>query len=249
MSIYDIKIINGKRKRVWNTGRCRGVADAQERLGNITGDIDFLLTKKDRLRVLEVGCGYGRALLELRKRYGDKIETFGINLEPRWTQKLVRVFGLAEKIFDKSEIDENLPKVLIADAGKGLSFPRNYFDYVFAQATVQYIHDKAHFLEEVNRVLTPIGLARIEVQDYKNKYDEPYKNIFEIHQRGKIIPFRTYIQRFPNIELSTSKTHDWTILKMKKSNAFKLHLKLTNSFALEPLNKRYFGTKAIYEIR
>lgn len=249
MTIYNIKKVNGKRKRVWNTGRCRGIKDAQERLGNITGDIDFLLKKKDRVRVLEVGCGYGRALLELRKQYGDRVETFGINLEPRWNQNLTRIFGLAEKIFDKSGIDENLPKVLIADAGKGLAFPRNYFDYVFAQATVQYIHDKAHFLEEVNRVLTPVGLARIEVQDYKKRYDKPYKNIFEIHKGNKIIPFRDYIKRFPNLEISTSKTHDWTILRMKKSSAFKLRLKLTNSFALEPLNKGYWGTKAIYETR
>ena len=91
-------------------GRAKGLfgkKGAEGRVGDVVKYIKQLLKKKKQIKVLEVGTGYGRALLELKKIFGEKIETHGINLEPEWNQNLVRKYALQEKIFDKKEIITN----------------------------------------------------------------------------------------------------------------------------------------------
>src|SRR3989344_6080114 len=117
MSLYNIKMINGKRVIEWNKGRKRGLEDAKERIGNIEIEIKNILKIKKRARILEVGCGYGKALLEIKKKFGDSVETYGINFEKRWNNRLIKKFAIANMIFNNKTIDENLPKLYIGDAG------------------------------------------------------------------------------------------------------------------------------------
>src|SRR4051794_7631998 len=62
--------------------RGRGHAELVQRVGGVYGDIDERLGRGGTVRVLELGCGYGTALLDLWHRYGGRIELHGINRLP-----------------------------------------------------------------------------------------------------------------------------------------------------------------------
>ncbi len=246
MAIYNFKKVGSKRVVVWNRGRLRGLKEANERIGDLPKEVNRLLCTKKRIKVLEVGCGYGRILLELKKIFGDKIETHGINLEPRWNKNLVKRFALANKIFTKKEVNKNLPKIHILDAGKKLPFKRDSFDLIFAQATVQYINDKALFLEEVNRLLTKKGISFIELQEFKRKHPQEYKNLFEVWDDCKLINSISYLRKFKNIKIKKMRLRDWHVLIIRKGKKFKLNLKLNRAFDLNKICKKWWGSKAIY---
>lgn len=80
MATYNFKKVNGKKVIEWNRGRRRGIKEASERIGDYVKDIQNLINKKGKIKILEVGAGYGRSLLELKKEFGEKIEIHGINL-------------------------------------------------------------------------------------------------------------------------------------------------------------------------
>ena len=246
MVLYNIK----NKKIVWNRGRCRGLKDSQERIGGILTDIKKLLKIKKKIKILEIGCGYGKALLELRKLFGDKVEIHGINLEKRWDTKLSKKFGISEKIFTSKDIEENLPKIHILDAGKKMPFKDKSFDYIYSWASVQYVLDKAKFLEETNRMLTEKGIARIEMQEVKKEtYAAEYRNLFEIQKNNRIINFKTYIKKFKNIKTKQSKFQPWSYIIMKKAKKLDLKLKRIKTIDLHAINLKWWGNKVVYLVR
>ncbi|MBD3252812.1 methyltransferase domain-containing protein [Candidatus Pacearchaeota archaeon] len=188
--------------------------------------------------------------MELKKEFGERIEIYGINYERRWNLKIVEKFARANKIFPENDIKKNLPKIYIMDAGKKINFKSSSFDFIFSQASVQYISDKAKFLEEVNRLLTKTGKAVIEIQEIKRKHPAEYQNLFEIWDNNKIVLFRNYIRRFSNIKIKKGKWgKDCSVLIMKKSENFKLNLKLVNFLDLNQINSKWWGTKAVFVVR
>lgn len=250
MALYNFKEVNGKRKIVWNRGRIRGIQGVKERVGDYVRDIKGLIDKKGKIKVLEIGAGYGKSLLELKKMFGDKIETYGINKEKKWDVNLVKKFGLYENIFSKKEIDINLPKIYILDAGKKLPFNSESFDFIYSGSTIQYIHDKAFFLEEVNRLLKKDGIARLH-DHFKKKENYPIelRNLFEIWDNGKRVEVKDYIlsiKKFTNIKFKKTKYHPEGYLLMKKSKKFDLGLKYVTSFDIHQLGEKLWGTKVIY---
>ena len=249
MTLYDLKIINGKRQRVWNTGRCRGIEDYSKRIGHFSEEIKQA-AEKSRVRVLDIGCGYGKALLELKRLLGDGIETYGINLEPRWTLDLIKKFGLAEKIFTKHDIDNNLPKLYIGDSSMGLPYPSNYFDFIISVASMQYVPDKAKLLEECNRVLKKNGTCLIQHGFTKHHNVLEYKNQFEIWNKdGKLVNWQAYLKIFKNIQLKISKDKKWEYLILRKAKVFRVGLDLVSSIDIHQINPDWWGTKAIYRLK
>src|SRR3989344_5693300 len=230
MTLYDIKTINGKKQRFWNTGRCRGIEDYSKRLGDFSEEIREA-TEKRKVRVLDIGCGYGNIL------------------EPRWNLGLIRKFGLAEKIFTKAEIDKNLPKLYIGESSKGLPYPSNYFDFIISVASMQYVPDKAKLLEECNRVLRKDGICRIQHSFSKTSLPLEYKNLFEIwNNKGERTDWQEYLKRFKNIQFKvTNKEHGEYII-LRKAKNFKIGLELISSLDINQINPTWWGTKAVYRI-
>lgn len=253
MATYNFKKVGGKKVIEWNKGRRRGIEEASERIGDYVKDIRDLINKKGKIRILEVGAGYGRSLLELKKEFGDQIEAHGINLEPRWNLKLIEKFGLNNHIFSRNEIKKNLPQLHILDAGKKLPFGNESFDLIYSVSSIQYIHDKALFLEEMNRILKKDGLTRLHDAFKKEEnYPVELKNLFEIWMNGKGIEFRDYIlnvKKFKNIQFKKTKQNPMGYLLMKKGGNFKLGLKYVTSFDLNQLGKNLWGAKAIYRVK
>ena len=247
MTLYNIKRIGTKRKIVWNIGRNRGIREYTERIGNFIKHIETLLKKKEKIRILDIGCGYGKVLIELRKKYGNKVEIYGMNLEREWNSNIIEKFALINRIFSKKELRNNLPKIKIGDAGRKIPYPNNYFDIIISVASMQYIKNKAKAIEEINRVMSKCGIAIIELQEYKKKYSSKYKNLFEIINKNEIINSIDWLRRFGNIKIEKG-FREWHNLIMKKSKKLDLHIKLINSTDVKQIDKNYTGTKSIFKV-
>lgn len=249
MALYQVNKSGKKETLVWSWTRKRGISEAKNRIGDLVKDIRKLLKNKSSLRVLEIGCGYGKALLDLKIIFGESIETHGTNFEKRYNLKLVRKFALNQEIFNNEDLPKILPKIHRLDAGKRLKFPSNYFDFIFTQSACQYIVDKALFLEEVNRILTDEGIARIDMQHVNPNYPPEYRVRFEVWEDAKKIDFIDYIKRFKNIKLKTSQERREGYLVMKKAKNLQLNLELIKFVKLHFITKDLVGCNTGYSVK
>lgn len=112
-------------------------------------------------RILEIGCGEGRALLELRRLY-PAAALHGINRHPwqamQGAESLPHV-AVFHGIFTAAELRHvALPTIHFLDAQR-LPFAGGSFDVVISQGAIHYMARKDAVLEEVWRVLAPDGEA------------------------------------------------------------------------------------------
>ncbi len=240
---YWIKKKGKKGEIIWRKGRAQGLDGAKGRIGNITKQIKEILKKKKKIKILEIGAGFGRALLELKQIFGKRVEVFGTNYESKWNQKLTQKYALDQK-FSKKEIPKIYTKI---DAGEKLPFKSSNFDFVFCQATMQYILDRAFFIEEVNRILTKEGFGILELQEYRSDHPKEYENLIEVWDNGKRIDFLKHLKKFKNIQIKKSKGRDWHYVIMKKIKNLDLGLKLVHCIDLEnDIYSGWWGKKVIY---
>jgi len=242
MSEDWIKKKGEKGEIIWRKGRAQGLEGAKGRIGDISNEIKKLLKKKKKLKALEIGTGFGRALLELKQKFGKKISVVGTNFEAKWNQNLTNEYSL-DQGFSKKDIPKIYSKV---DAGKKLPFKKETFDFIFCQATMQYIKDRALFIEEVNRILTKEGVAVLELQEIRKDHPKKYQKMIEIIDKKKKIDFLKYLGRFENIKIKKSKGRWWHYIIIKKSKDLKLGLKLIKVIELEKISNKYWGRKVIY---
>jgi ubiquinone/menaquinone biosynthesis C-methylase UbiE len=102
-------------------------------------------------RVLEIGCGLGRLLKPLARRFA---EVHGVDIsEEMITQCSERLRSLANVHVQQSD-------------GSLATFPDGYFDFCFSWRVFQHIPEKRfvlRYLQEGSRVLKPGGTLRFDV--------------------------------------------------------------------------------------
>lgn len=113
--------------------------------GQIEKAIRNNLTKKNNVRILDLGCGYGRLSKPLLDKYPN-IKTYGIDISKNYV----------------SLYNKNLSPRGKATEGdvKKLKFKDNYFDCVFMVTTLMYLatgEDQLKAVREILRVLKPVG--------------------------------------------------------------------------------------------
>jgi SAM-dependent methyltransferase len=132
-------------------------------------DIIQELLEKNRLagektRVMEIGPGNGRVLMEL-KRLFPEVEFYGINKEKTHTfyrRESYILTALKFNIFNKTEIENiELPYVVFHDLdfGERIPYDSNKFDVIFSQDVISMIKYKFELLNEIMRVLKPGGIS------------------------------------------------------------------------------------------
>jgi SAM-dependent methyltransferase len=121
------------------------------------------------LRLLDLGCGDGRAL-EVVRRFGNSVDYLGIDIE------------------DSSEVKARAiddPAFLTFD-GVNLPFPDDHFDVIYSCSVLEHARNPEPLLREVARTLKPDGMFLGSVS-----FLEPYHShsIFNFTPYGVVTVF------------------------------------------------------------
>ena len=141
----------------------------------------------EKTRVMEIGAGNGRVLMELKKLFPE-VEFYGINKEKTHTfyrRESFILTALKFGIFNKNEIDGiDLPYVVFQDLdfGNKIPYEDKKFDIIYTQNTIKYIKYKFELFNEIMRVLRPGGFSL--------HTDMP---IINVYNRGVLLDYRDMI--------------------------------------------------------
>lgn len=178
--------------------RARGLAEFERRVGGIVAEIDERLERQQVVRLLELGCGYGTALLELRARYGSRVALHGMNRRQGDGDRDTLLRNAAERglAVDDRNPARALPTLSYGDAASGLPFPDDTFDIVASQVAWLYFRNKIGVVREVLRVLKREGIAKIDADEIDPRLPSEYARLVEIWENGRLVSFGDYLRRF-----------------------------------------------------
>lgn len=154
----------------YNESRSHSLAEFNEKIvPHRLEDLISEVYEKNRLlgektRVMEIGFGNGRALMELKKLFPE-IEFYGINKEKTHTFYRRESFILTALKFDimtKLEAeDRGLPYVVFQDLdfGQRIPYAENKFDVIYSQETIPHIRYTFELFNEIMRVLKKGGTS------------------------------------------------------------------------------------------
>lgn len=147
-----------------------------------------------KTRVMEIGAGNGRVLMELRKKFPN-VEFYGINKEKTRTfyrRESFVLTALKFEIYTKEDIEQiELPYIVFEDLDFGAKIPydENKFDVIYSQSTIKHIKYKFELFNEILRVLRPGGISLHTDITGLNVYSkgiilDPRDALAEIRRRG-----------------------------------------------------------------
>lgn len=118
----------------------------------------------EKTRVMEIGAGNGRVLMELKKKFPE-VEFYGINKDKTHTFYRRESFALTAlkfEIFNQAELEGiTLPYIVFQDLDFGAKIPydNDKFDIIYSQGTLPYIKYKFELFNEIMRVLREDGYS------------------------------------------------------------------------------------------
>lgn len=118
----------------------------------------------EKTRIMEVGFGNGRVLMELKKKFPE-IEFYGINKEKTHTfyrRESFVLTALKFEIMTKVETEAlTLPYVVFQDIdyGQRIPYDENKFDLIYSQGLIPHIRYTFEFFNEIMRVLKKNGTS------------------------------------------------------------------------------------------
>lgn len=102
--------------------------------------------KYAKLRILDVGCGTGSNVIEMKKLWGKEVEVYGIdviNMEIDLAKKRIKEYGVWAQISFYE--------------GTLLPFQNNFFDVIFCSDVLGHVENVPNWLEELQRVMVSGG--------------------------------------------------------------------------------------------
>ena len=102
---------------------------------------DIKKTKKESYKILDIGCGTGANLIDLKNYFGDKVEIFGID-----------VVALQIDIARQKLYKYNTKAKAYLYNGVNIDFPDNYFDAIYSSDVLGHVSDVSSWLAEIRRV-------------------------------------------------------------------------------------------------
>ena len=226
--------------------RGRGVADLVRTVGGIVDEIDERLAQRDAVRVLELGCGYGTALLELATRYGKRVELYGINRLPDDGNADILLRNARERgLLGAAPDARDLPVLAFGDLAKGLPFPDDTFDLVYSQVAWLYFGAKLAVVRDVMRVLRPDGVAKIDADELRPQLPQEYRRLVEIWEDGVLVPFGDYARRHG---AALAAAPEGTYLRFGKSPTFGTDVVPVAEIDVAEICADWDGVKCVYRI-
>lgn len=243
----------------------RGLLGFDRRFG--AGEIRRAIERRGAgrpVRILEIGCGEGHALLELRRLFPDA-EIHGINKHPwaamQGSESLPDV-AVFHGIFTAAEIAHvALPTIHVLDA-QHLPFADGHFDVVISQGAIHYVERKDALLEEVWRVLSPQGEAFLHV-DSRLPQMPDFLDLttprFVVYRDRRLVPLREIVEAAAERGFALAYAEATTIstsilVRMRRTRDAPLRLGLTfdplSSLDLSALDRWdvYWGYRSVYRI-
>ena len=228
--------------------RGRGLADLDTSVGGVIAEIDERLTRKRVVRVLELGCGFGVALLDLYERYGQRVEAFGINRTPHDGGFDSMRLALREREHRRTNSAQpRLPDVVYADVAGPLPFPDGSFDVVYSQVAWLYFSNKIGVLRETVRLLRADGVAKIDADEFRKDLPPEYARLVEIWENGRILPFGEYVRRYGGaLQVAPD---DGQYLRFGKQRSFGEDLERVVEVDTSAIYPEWDGVKCVYRLR
>ena len=236
-------MIRDEHYRAKQLHRARGIDDLERTVDGVCREIDACVERQGIARVLELGCGYGTALLELRAQYGSRVELHGLNR--------FRDDGNAEILLRSATergltADVALPQMAYGDVAEGLPFAGDTFDLVYSQVAWLYFGNKLGVIREVIRVLRPDGLAKIDADEVRPGLPSEYARLFEIWQDGTLLPFGDYL-RWHGMAFAPAPMGEY--LRFGKVRRFGCELTPVFEIDLSRLHAHWDGIKCVYVLQ
>jgi SAM-dependent methyltransferase len=226
--------------------RGRGLADLEERIGDLCAEIDQRLAGQASVRLLELGCGYAIALLDLVARYGARVEVCGINLREDDGQAAILCREAKARGIDLDAVPNLRPTLVHADVAQGLPFADDSFDLVVSQVAWRYFRNKIGVLRDVVRVLRPDGVGLIDADEFDVKLPPEYGRLVEIWDQKALVPFGHYVARFGMSFVPVSRGR---ALRLVKATSFGKELVPRLEIDTQAINPHWDGIKCIYASR
>ena len=154
----------------YNKSRSHSLAEFNEKIAPLhIEDLVSEVYEKNKIlgektRVMEIGFGNGRVLIELKKLFPD-VEFYGINKAKTLTFYRRESFILTALKFNlMTEADAKemvLPYVVFQDLdfGQRIPYDDNKFDLIYSQSTLPYIRYTFELFNQIMRVLKKSGVS------------------------------------------------------------------------------------------
>lgn len=226
--------------------RGRGIGDLARTIGGVVAEIDERLSTRDTVRVLELGCGYGTALLELATRYGKRVELHGMNRLPDDGNADILLRNARERgLLGMAPDARDLPSLAFGDVANGLPFPDDTFDLVYSQVAWLYFGAKLSVVREVMRVLRADGIAKIDADELRPQLPQEFRRLVEIWENGALVPFGDYASRHG---VTLTAAPDGTYLRFGKSPTFATDVVPVSEIDVAGICADWDGVKCVYRI-
>lgn len=131
----------------------------------------------EKTRVMEIGTGNGRVIMELKKLFPD-IEFYGVNKEKThdfYRRESFAVSAINFGILTRDQLAEmELPFVIFQDFDFGTRIPysENKFDLIYTQNSIRHFKYKFELFNEILRILKPGGVSLHTDLPAINVYDK-----------------------------------------------------------------------------
>lgn len=169
----------------------------------------------EKTRVMEIGAGNGRVLMELKKLFPE-VEFYGVNKEKThefYRRESFGVTALSYEIMTKAELENiELPYVIFQDLdfGEKLPYADNKFDVIYSQNTLRHIKYKFELFNEITRVMKPGGISL--------HADFPAVNIYS---KGLVLDLSSAIHEMRKRGLDVSLLENGETLMFRKKLEFR----------------------------
>jgi len=194
--------------------KSRSLAEISHKIGRdprlIENILCDLLAQDRALKVLEVGFGHGRVLLELAWHFRNENVTFyGVDKKQKppveKREDLTEIARLYQVIPEEELAHFELPELFFYDATR-LHFSDESLDLIYSAVTMRFLERKVEFLEEVCRVLSPGGMALLQIGEHRwnypyslacdNKVLTPFASRIVLRHDKELIPLPDYLKLF-----------------------------------------------------
>lgn len=175
----------------------------------------------EKTRVMEIGAGNGRVIMELKKMFPD-VEFYGVNKEKKhdfYRRESFAVTAVNFNIMTKDELEGmDLPYIIFQDMDFGAKIPYgdDKFDVIYSQNTIRHFKYKFELFNEIMRVLKPGGVSL--------HTDLPMINVYE---KGLVLGFNEAVLEFKKRGMDVSLLENGTSFMFRKGLSTTIYFPVT----------------------